>query len=182
MKIYITNILPEKLATNKMEHMVDNITRFVEMDSVQMGTIVITDKSMYKIEPQFNVKYSAIKGYKCVSDSDRKSCSDLKNAKKGNASVYDLLLDTSRDLHVPIVSQLPSEYVMTIRTQCTYTQHNKNDNKTTNKIEPVLKLIINYLDDIVIDYYFELRNDIKFDITDVSIRSELDEFIRLLQI
>ena len=143
---------------------------------------------MYKIEPQFNVKYSAIKGYKCASNSDRKS--DYKSSKKNNSSVYDLLLDTSCDLQVPVISQMPSEYVMTIRTQYTY-QHkneeknkhkNKNDNKTTYKVEPVLKLIVNYLDDIVIDYYFELRKDIKFDITDFNIRSELDEFIRLLQI
>ena len=98
-----------------------------------------------------------------------------------------MLLDTSCNLQVPIVSQFPSEYVMTIRTQYTYTHQIKNDNKNTNKInnnksEPVLKLIVNYLDDVLIDYYFELRKDMKFDITDVSIRSELDEFIRILQI
>ena len=178
MKIYITNILPAKLATNKIEHMVDNISRIIEINSVQMGTIIITDKNIYKIEPQFNVKYSAIKGYKCTSESDRKS----------EASFYDLLLDTSSNLQVPVISQFPSEYVLTIRTQHTYTHQNinghknKNDNKPTNKVEPGLKLIVNYLDDVVIDYYFELRKDMKFDITDVSIRSELDEFIRLLQI
>jgi len=186
MKIYIPNILPNTL-TNKLTSLSNTfgnpkIKIKNEIISKEFGTYYIeniettkpskstksqTDnkcqnqsQNIYYIEPTFNQKYELIKNYK-------NNC--------------DLLVDYTCYSKIPVVSQLPVDYINTEMVELEFKINHKSklslvvvcidetniNDKTNNKIETKL---------FPFDFYFAYHS-VKLDLNDVFFQNEFDKYL-----
>lgn len=95
MKIYIVNILPESL-NNKLnifkQHYEFKETQKYELHSQDYGSHIIENNKIHLIESSFNTEYQLIKNYE----------------------KFDLLIDKTNDKLIPVISQLPVNYIISI--------------------------------------------------------------------
>jgi len=166
MKIYITDIFPSTLKnklTNIREYLSNTISRY-EIVSEEYGIHIIEGDTIYRIEPNFKPDMQIIKDA-------------LKN---------ELLIDNTDYKMIPVVSQLPYNYILTKITIHEYQVCKKSK----------LKLIIECLNEpvhtnvffskknqgnidttvIPINFYF-VYNDIKIDLTDHFLKEEFNVFL-----
>ena len=93
MKIYITNIPPSTIkleAIEKYRISKDGYKKY-ELVSEEFGTHIIEKENMYRIEPTLNMDLHLI----------------------NNFNGYSLLVDKTKYVHIPVVSQLPIDYILT---------------------------------------------------------------------
>ena len=187
MKIYITNIFPSliKDKLTNIQHLLinPNGTNKHELISTEFGTHFIEEDNqknttIYRIEPNFNERLQLVKGYNNVSGSG----SGTKNNNKTN----DLLLDYTKYTHCPVVSQMPTEYILIKMIVFEY--------KTNPKSK--LKLVVEYLKEptvgnyfstnkhigenmVPINFYFDYKQDSNYeiDLTDPFFQEEINMFL-----
>lgn len=166
MKIYITDIFPSTLKnklTNIREYLSNTISRY-EMVSEEYGIHIIEGDTIYRIEPNFKPDMQLIKTF-------------FSN---------ELLIDNTDYKMIPVVSQLPYNYILTKITIHEYQVCKKSK----------LKLIIECLNEpvhtnvffskknqgnidttvIPINFYF-VYNDAKIDLTDQFLKEEFNVFL-----
>lgn len=128
MKIYITNIFPSSLKnklTNLKGLQTNNFHKF-EITSEEFGVHFIEqNEKIYRCEPNFESKLQLIKSFGPTNS--------------------DLLVDKTKYVYCPVVSQLPVDYILTKLTILEY--------QTSKKAK--LKLVIECLNEpVVIGSYF----------------------------
>jgi hypothetical protein len=166
MKIYITNIPPSTIKlTNIEKHLINKEgTKKYEIVSEEFGTHIIEQKqnkiNIYRIEPTLNMDLHLINDF----------------------NGYNLLVDKTKYVHIPVVSQLPVDYVITKITAFEYAI-----NKQLNsKISSGLKLIVDCLTEIdtatlekekiPINFYFSYDEKNSLDI-DENLLEEINMFL-----
>jgi hypothetical protein len=173
MKIYITDIFPSSLKnklTNLKEYLSNTISRY-EMVSEECGIHIIEEDAIYRIEPNFKPDIHVINN------------SDLIN----NSITNDLLIDNTNYKMIPVVSQLPFNYILTKMTIYEYQVSKKSK----------LKMVIECLNEpvptnvffskkngsantetmvIPINFYF-VYDDVKIDLTDRFVKEEINVFL-----
>lgn len=151
MKIYIANIFPSSIkdkltniqnllinthGTNKYEIISKDFgTHYIEKSNQkEKGKDNENSTNIYRIEPNFDPKFQLIKGYN-----------------NGN-SINDLLIDYTKYTYCPVVSQLPTEYMLIKMIVFEY--------RTSPKSK--LKLVVEYLKEPTITgSYFSANKNIK---------------------
>jgi hypothetical protein len=152
MKIYVTNIPPSSIKLDKLDKYILNKDGYkkYELVSKEFGTHIIeahkqNEPNMYRIEPTLNM--------------------DLHLINTHNAS---LLVDKTKYVHIPVVSQMPVDYILTKMTCFEYAIKNR----TGSKIKMIVECFIensNILSDkkiIPINYYFHFldkKNNLDID-------------------
>ena len=93
MKIYITNIPPStiKLAAIDKYRISKEGYKKYELVSQEFGTHIIEKEKIYRIEPTFNMDMHLINDF----------------------NGFALLVDKTKYVHIPVVSQLPIDYILT---------------------------------------------------------------------
>lgn len=169
MKIYIVNILPESLK-NKIKNMMDsfeyNEKITYELHSRDFGLHILDDDKMYLKESTFKTDYELIKDY-TISDGLIK---------------YDLLIDKQERKNIPVISQLPVNYIITKFHRFEFFL--KKNNKKSN-----LSLIIECLEEvenferklIPVNFYLDYESELtKLDINDPFFQDEFNVFLSML--
>jgi hypothetical protein len=158
MKIYLVNILPEslnnKLNILKQDYEFSQTNKF-ELHSKDYGEHIIENNKIHLIESSFNTDYQLIKNYEKV----------------------DLLIDKSNYKFIPVNSQLPVNYVITI--------FNVFEFKVCKNSK--LSLIIECLEEtenfvkksIPVNFYFNYNND-NLDLKDTIFQEEFNVFLSKL--
>lgn len=152
MKIYITNIPPSAVKLDRLNKYIVNKDGYkkYELVSKEFGTHIIeirkqNEPTIYRIEPTLNM--------------------DLHLINIPNAS---LLVDKTKYVHIPVVSQMPVDYVLTKMTCFEYAIKNK----PSSKIKMVVECLVensNILSDkeiMPINYYFHFfdkKNNLDID-------------------
>lgn len=140
MKIYVTNIPPSSIKLDKLDKYLFNKDGYkkYELVSKEFGTHIIeirkqNEPNIYRIEPTLNM--------------------DLHLINVPNAS---LLVDKTKYVHIPVVSQLPVDYILTKMTCFEF--------KIGSKIKMVVECLVennNILSDkeiMPINYYFHFSS------------------------
>jgi len=166
MKIYITDIFPSSLKnklTNIREYLSNTISRY-EIVSEEYGIHIIEGDTIYRIEPNFKPDMQLIKD-------------TLKN---------ELLIDNTDYKMIPVVSQLPYNYILTKITIHEYQVCKKSKLKLVVEClnEPVQTNVFfskknqGNIDttSIPINFYF-VYNDAKLDLTDQFLKEEINVFL-----
>ncbi len=166
MKIYITDIFPSSLKnklTNIREYLSNTISRY-EMVSEEYGIHIIEGDTIYRIEPNFKPDMQLIKTF-------------FSN---------ELLIDNTNYKMIPVVSQLPYNYILTKITIHEYQVCKKSKLKLVVEClnEPVQTNVFfskknqGNIDTTVIpiNFYF-LYNDAKIDLTDHFLKEEFNVFL-----
>jgi hypothetical protein len=120
MKIYITDIFPSSLKnklTNLKEYLSNTISRY-EMVSEECGIHIIEEDAIYRVEPNFKPDIHVINN------------SDLIN----NSITNDLLIDNTNYKMIPVVSQLPFNYILTKMTIYEYQVSKKSKNENGYRV------------------------------------------------
>lgn len=158
MKIYIVNILPESL-NNKLnifkQHYEFKETQKYELHSQDYGSHIIENNKIHLIESSFNTEYQLIKNYE----------------------KFDLLIDKTNDKLIPVISQLPVNYIISI--------FHIFEFKTCKNSK--LSLIIECLEEtenfvkksIPVNFYFNYNND-NLDLKDTIFQEEFNVFLSKL--
>ena len=148
MKVYITNVLPDAIK-NKLDkiglYLVSKRETY-EIFSEEYGLHVMhlnknVDPTIYRVETAFETNYHLIKNHKY--NQERPSC--------------DLLCDLTTFIHIPVVSQLPTKYVLTKLQQFSYKLEKKSC--WTLIIDCIRETNLDTLSKelIPINYYFEYK-------------------------
>jgi hypothetical protein len=148
MKMYVTNIPPSSIKFDRLDKYLLNKDGYkkYELVSKEFGTHVIefgkqNEPNMYRIEPTLNMDLHLI-----------------------NMPNYSLLVDKTKYVHIPVVSQLPVDYLLTKMTCFEF--------KIGSKIKMVVECLVensNILSDkeiIPINYYFHFfdkKNNLDID-------------------
>lgn len=146
MKIYITNVAPETIKNklDKFEMFLLYKREKYELFSEEFGLHIIENvdsekqpQKIYKVETNFDTNYHLMKDYK----------SDIN-------STVDLLFDLTNYVLIPVVSQLPTKYVLTKITQFEYKINKKSNWRLI--IECIRETNMELLEKewIPINYYF----------------------------
>ena len=152
MKIYVTNIPPSSIKLDKLDKYIFNKDGYkkYELVSKEFGTHVIefrkqNEPNMYRIEPTLNM--------------------DLHLINIPNAS---LLVDKTKYVHIPVVSQMPIDYVLTKMTCFEYSIKNKPGSKIKMVVECLVENsdILSDKEIMPINYYFHFldkKNNLDID-------------------
>jgi hypothetical protein len=167
MKIYITTINLSNISkniNNLTEHLLDaNGIEISELHSLDYGIHIVENNNIYRLEPDFVPHYNIIK----------------------NFHGHDLLLDYNNPKLLPVLSQIPTNYILTKIKIYEY-KTNKKSNlkliikciKTTPEIK--IKTDMNYVNintiEEPIDFYFEYENS-NIDLTDKFLQEEFNMFL-----
>ena len=170
MKIYITNIFPSSIK-NKLTNLKDlESTSFqkLEISSEDFGLHFMENKkdnNFYRCEPIFEPKLQLIKGFGTTNS--------------------DLLVDNTKYVYCPVVSQLPMNYILTKLSVLEYQTSKKAKLKLVVEClyEPVL--IGSYFSPdkhmgeelIPIDFYFVYDDVAKLDLNDHFFQEEINMFL-----
>ena len=175
MKIYITNIFPSSIK-NKLTNLKDlqsNSFQKMEIASEDFGIHFIEDsksksnrdKNCYRCEPNFEPKLQLIKSFGSTNS--------------------DLLLDNTKYVYCPVVSQLPVNYILTQLTILEYQTSKKSKLKLVIEClnEPVV--IGSYFSPdkhmgeelVPIDFYFVYDDIGKLDLNDCFFQEEFNMFL-----
>jgi hypothetical protein len=167
MKIYIVNILPESLK-NKLKNVFESFEYIekikYELHSKEFGLHILEDDKIYLKESTFKTDYELIKGYQNL----------------------DLLLDKTNLEHnklIPVVSQLPVNYITTKYNVFEFKQYKKSN----------LSLIIECIEEndkfeknmIPINFYFnytfrDCKETINIDLKEPFFQDEFNVFLSKL--
>jgi hypothetical protein len=160
MKIYIPTISLSNIKKNlyKFDDFHKEIMNIYEINSLDYGLHILNDSGLYRLEPNFDDNIKLIK----------------------NFNNHDILLDMTKDKLIPVLSQMPTKYILTKIQNIEY----KANHKTK------LKLIIKYIDNkpdnlatspdkVPVDFYFIYNNE-NFDLLDIFLQEELNMFLSLL--
>ena len=167
MKVYIVDILPSSLKnklTKIQEYLTNSIIKY-ELASEDYGVHYIEGDTIYRIEPNFKPDFSLIKG-KSVFENE-------------------LILDNTNYKMLPVLSQLPVNYILTKMTVYEYQVSKKSK----------LKLVVECLDEplqqnvffqkdkqtvvtniVPFNFYF-VYNETKLDLSDRFIKEEFNVFL-----
>ena len=148
MKIYVTNIPPSSIKLDKLDKYILNKDGYkkYELVSTEFGTHVIeirkqNEPTMYRIEPTLTMDLHLI-----------------------NLQKASLLVDKTKYVHIPVVSQLPVDYILTKMTCFEY--------KIGSKIKMVVECLVENSDILSdkeimpINYYFNFfdkKNNLDID-------------------
>jgi len=155
MKIYLPDILPKTL-NNKIDKLKNikepKIENYCEIISEDLGIMYIneTTNNIYCLETTFNTNYKLIKKY------------------DGN---QDLLVDYTQYNRLPVMSQLPTDYVLTKIREHKYSLYN-------------LTLVVEFSEEDPINFYIEYTNNkpiLELDLTDTNIQEDLNVFLSYLK-
>lgn len=167
MKIYITTIDVSNISkniNNLSEYLLDvNGKDISELHSLDYGLHIIENNNIYRLEPDFLPDYNIVK----------------------NFHGHDLLLDYSIPKLLPVLSQMPTNYILT-KVKIYEYKTNKKSNikliikciKTTPEIKirsDMNNVNINTIEE-PIDFYFEYENS-KIDLTDKFLQEEFNMFL-----
>ncbi len=160
MKIYIVQINPNSI-TNKLDKLTKTygepiINEVVEIASLSSGMFLIEGNKIYQLESTFKPNYNIIKGYKSL----------------------DLLVDQTPITKTEIFSQLPIDYISTVRTTLTYS---RNKNAELSLViecfeEPDYSLSKQSVKYVPHNFYFNLKSD-NFDLHDPFFQEEFNMFL-----
>lgn len=160
MKIYISNIPISNITKNihkLSEYMINpNGNNIIELHSLDYGLHIIQEDKIYRHEPEFNPQYEIIREF----------------------NGYDLLIDKSKSKLLPVVSQMPINYIITKFKVYEY----KIDKKTDLKfIIKCIKTPTTHIKNInnceeVCDFYFEYENT-NLDLTDIFFQDQINMFL-----
>ncbi len=160
MKIYIVQINPNSI-TNKLDKLTktygEPITNeVVEIASPSSGMFLIEGNKIYQIESTFKPNYNIIKGYKSL----------------------DLLVDQTPITKTEIFSQLPIDYIRSVRTNLTYSRNKNADLSLVIECfeEPDYSLAEQSVKYIPHNFYFHLKND-NLDLHDPFFQEEFNMFL-----
>jgi len=153
MKVYITNVLPSNIKNSLDKiglYLVSKRERY-ELFSEDYGIHVIqiqkktAEPIIYRVETAFETNYHLIKNHKY--NQERLSC--------------DLLCDLTLYTHIPVVSQMPTKYVLTKLQQISYKIEKKSC--WTLVIDCIRETNLDTLSKelIPINYYFEYKDNEK---------------------
>ena len=143
MKIYVTNIPPSTIkltAIDKYRISKEGYKKY-ELVSQEFGTHIIEKEKMYRIEPTFNMDLHLINDF------------------NGSA----LLVDKTKYVHIPVVSQLPNDYILT-KMICFEYVINSNASKKNS-----VKLVVECLEEcnetldkemVPVNFYFSLNSSV----------------------
>jgi hypothetical protein len=156
MKIYITTIFPSSIK-NKLTNFKDlelKTSHKYEMTSEDFGVHYIEKSKngdhIYRIEPSFEPKFQLIKNFGETQD--------------------DLLLDSTKYIVCPIVSQLPVNYILTKLTILEYQSGRKSK----------LKLVVECLNEpVVIGAYFSPDKHMGEEMVPINFYFEYDDTSKL---
>ena len=174
MKIYITDIFPSSLKnklTKLKEYLSNTISRY-EMVSEECGIHIIEEDAIYRVEPNFKPDIHVINGDNSINGSD------IKN---------DLLIDNTNYKMIPVVSQLPFNYILTKMTIYEYQVSKKskmkmvieclNEPVPTNVFFAKKNGLVNTETMVIpINFYF-VYDDVKIDLTDRFVKEEINVFL-----
>jgi hypothetical protein len=166
MKIYIVNIAPQSLK-NKIKNMVEsfeyNEKITYELHSQDFGLHILEDEKIYLKESTFKSDYELIKGYS-ISDCLIK---------------YDLLIDKQEIKNIPVISQLPVNYIITKFHIFEFKNNNKSN--LTLKIE-CIEEVENFERKLIpVNFYFNYKNEDKIlDLNDAFFQEEFNVFLSML--
>jgi hypothetical protein len=162
MKIYIINILPQSLK-NKIKNMMEsfecNEKIKYELNSKDFGLHILEDDKIYNIESTYKTDYEMVKGY----------------------NNFDLLIDkTTKIPNIPVISQLPVDYIITKYHVLEFFLLNNNSN--ISLILECLEEIENFEKILVpVNFYFNYKKEIKnFDLKDSFFQQDFNVFLSML--
>jgi hypothetical protein len=159
MKIYIVNILPNTLK-NKLKNMMDyfeyNEKIKYELHSRNFGLHILEDNNINLLESTFKNDYELIKGYNNL----------------------DLLIDKSNNKMIPVISQLPVNYIITKFHTFDFFLKKSNLSLTIECFEEVE----NFERKITpVNFYFNYDNELtKLDINDKFFQEDFNVFLSKL--
>lgn len=160
MKIYIVQINPNNI-TNKLDKLTKTYgepttDEVVEIASPNSGMFLIEGSKIYQLESTFKPKYNIIKGYKS----------------------FDLLVDQTPITKTEIFSQLPIEYVSTVRTDLTYSRNKNADLSLVIECseEPDFSFAEQSVKYVPYNFYFNLKSD-NLDLHDPFFQEEFNMFL-----
>lgn len=148
MKVYITNVLPFTIKNNldKIGLYLVSKREMYELFSQEYGLHIMhlntkSEPTIYRVETAFETNYHLIKNHKY--NQERPSC--------------DLLCDITTFIHIPVVSQMPTKYVLTKLQQFSYKLEKKSC--WTLIIDCIRETNLDTLSKelIPINYYFEYK-------------------------
>ena len=165
MKIYITNIPPSTIKLTNIEKYLLNKEGFKKYELVsEFGTHVIEQKqnkvNIYRIEPTINMDLHLINDF----------------------NGYNLLVDKTKYVHIPVVSQLPADYLITKMTCFEYAINKQLNSKTNSGLKLIIECLIendNMLlekEKIPINFYFSHDKNNSIDI-DENLLEEINMFL-----
>jgi hypothetical protein len=161
MKIYITNIPPSTIniaAIDKYRLLKEGYKKY-ELVSEEFGTHIIEKEKMYRIEPTLNMDLHLI----------------------NNFNGYTLLVDKTKYVHIPVISQFPVDYILTKMTCFEYIIGSNKKNG--------LKLVIECIEEsnelfdkemIPVNFYFSL--DSSFDSSSDSLNVVDDNLLQEINV
>ena len=166
MKIYITNIPPStiKLAAIDKYRLFKEGYKKYELVSQEFGTHIIKKEKMYRIEPTLNMDIHLI----------------------NNFNGYTLLVDKTKYVHIPVISQFPVDYILTKMTCFEYIIGSNKKNG--------LKLVIECIEEsneifdkemIPVNFYFSLDSSSDYssnslNLIDDNLLQEINVFLLAL--
>jgi hypothetical protein len=174
MKIYITNIDLNNIKNNinKLSNFLTNKNGiiYIELCSEEHGIYIIDDSSIYKLEHNSNEKYELIRNY----------------------NGFDLLVEYSENNKKQVLSQLPTNFILTKKLifeykivsksnlslvlECIELNTNEINITETNKSIDYINILNTDCNLDVIDFYFIYKND-NLDIKNIFLQEELNMFL-----
>lgn len=161
MKIYIKTIKLSNIIKN-----INNITEYMldidginiyEIHSLDYGLHIVENNKVYRIEPDFEPEYTIIKDF----------------------NSHDLLLDYSTPKLIPVLSQMPTNYILTKVKIYEYKLNKKSKLKLIikciNTSTDASKIKLNTNEE-PIDFYFDYENS-NIDLTDKFLQEEFNMFL-----
>lgn len=159
-RLYI-HYKPENMNIEYIQKYFIKSSNKIELDSLDFGRNIIELNNIYRIEPNFNMKYEIKEKY-------------YKN--------YDLIIDYTIYNKIKVLSQLPSKYIYT---KITTFEYKINDNSNLKLYIEFVKDIDSLNKDILnnnilkpIHFYFEYNENKLFN--EDNINEEINEFLSLL--
>ena len=163
MKIYIVSI-PPSLLQNKLQVLIDLFGLYsekkkYELCSPDFGLHIIEKDEIYRIETTFKTDYELIKGYNCSKTN------------------YDLLVDKTIYTNIPVVSQLPVNYISSLFHEM---QFKINKKSKLSLIIECLEETQNYEKMLVPVNFYLNYDEPKLDLNDHFFQEEFNMFLSKL--
>jgi hypothetical protein len=158
MKIYVTNIPPSTIKLASIDKYIlkkDGYKKY-ELASEEFGIHVIEKEQIYRIEPTLNMDLELIHNFNGSS----------------------LLVDKTKYVHIPVISQLPVDYILTKMTCFEYIIGSNKKNG--------LKLVVECLEEtnemldkemIPVNFYFVNSSSNSLDLVDNKLLEEINVFL-----
>lgn len=158
MKIYIVNITPQSLKNKinifKQDYEFSEKIKY-ELNSIDYGLHIIQDNKIHLLESTFNTDYQLIKNYENV----------------------DLLIDKSNNKLIPVKSQMPVNYVISIINVFEFKVLKKSK---LSLIVECLEETENFVKKLTpVNFYFNYNND-NLDLKDTFFQEEFNVFLSKL--